>query len=124
MILGNWFLINRKDPKEVHRIFMEWSIDGYDWVMTPNVMGMSQHADGGMMMTRPYFSSSAYILRMSDYKKGIWAQIWDAKYYSFIADNIDMLRKNYATAMQARHYSNKTPAEKARLAEIDDKHMY
>ena len=124
MILGNWFLINKKDPTEVHRIFMEWSIDSYDWVMAPNVMGMSQHADGGMMMTRPYFSSSAYILRMSDYKKGIWAQIWDAKYYSFIANNIDMLRKNYATAMQARHYSNKTPTEKARLAEIDDEHMY
>jgi deoxyribodipyrimidine photolyase-related protein len=119
MILGNWFLINRKDPKEVYRIFMEWSIDGYDWVMTPNVMGMSQHADGGMMMTRPYFSSSAYILRMSDYSRNGWEHIWDAKYYSFIADNIDMLRKNYATAMQARHYSNKTQAEKEEFKKID-----
>jgi deoxyribodipyrimidine photolyase-related protein len=68
MYLGNWFLINSVDPKEVHRIFMEWTVDAYDWVMVPNIMGMSQYADGGKMMTRIYFSSSNYLDKMSNFK--------------------------------------------------------
>ena len=50
---------------------MEFYIDAYDWVMVPNVYGMSQFADGGLMSTKPYISGSNYILKMSDYKKGI-----------------------------------------------------
>ena len=69
---------------QVYRIFMEWTIDAYEWVMVPNVYSMSQYADGGMMMTRPYFSSSNYILSMSDYKKDVWCAIWDTLYYNFI----------------------------------------
>ena len=61
MYLGNILLLLMIDPKEVHRIFMEWTVDSYDWVMVPNVMGMSQYSDGGLMMTRPYFASSNYI---------------------------------------------------------------
>ena len=46
-------------------------IDSYDWVMVPNVYGMSQFADGGLMSTKPYISSSNYIIKMSDYKKEV-----------------------------------------------------
>ena len=49
---------------------MEFFIDSYDWVMVPNVYGMSQFADGGLMSTKPYISSSNYIMKMSDYSKG------------------------------------------------------
>ena len=58
--------------------------------MVPNIMGMSQFSDNGSMMTRPYFSSSNYIIKMSDYKKIKnnelldWTVIWDALYYNFI----------------------------------------
>jgi len=45
---------------------MMWTIDAYDWVMVANVYCMSQHADGGLIMSEPYFSSSNYILNMSD----------------------------------------------------------
>jgi deoxyribodipyrimidine photolyase-related protein len=45
---------------------------------------MSQHADGGLMTTKPYISGSAYILKMSDYPKGEWCKIWDALYWRFI----------------------------------------
>ena len=69
MYLGNILLLLMIDPKEVHRIFMEWTVDSYDWVMVPNVMGMSQYSDGGLMMTRPYFASSNYISKMSTYGK-------------------------------------------------------
>lgn len=64
--------------------FMELFIDAYDWVMVPNVYGMSQYAAGGLMSTKPYISSSNYILKMSDHKKGQWCEIWDALYWCFI----------------------------------------
>lgn len=57
------------DPDEVYRWFMELFIDAYDWVMVPNVYGMSQFADGGLMATKPYISGSNYIMKMSDYKR-------------------------------------------------------
>ena len=128
MYMGNWFLINMVDPKEVHRIFMEWTIDSYDWVMVPNVMGMSQYADGGKMMTRIYFSSSNYINTMSDYKKKPnnsdniqWYEIWDAIYYNFINKHIDILKSNYATARQVAHWKKKSNKEKEKLLDIAKK---
>lgn len=113
MYLGNILLMLNKDPKEVHRIFMEWTIDSYDWVMTPNVMGMSQHSDGGLMMTRPYFSSSNYIINMSNNKRdGEWDKIWDTIYYYFIYQNEDYLKKNYAISRQVAHWNKKKKSEK------------
>ena len=44
--------------------------------MVPNVYGMSQFSDGGLMSTKPYISGSNYIPKMSDYKKGEWCQTW------------------------------------------------
>jgi deoxyribodipyrimidine photolyase-related protein len=104
MYLGNWFLFNQKDPKEVHRIFMEWTVDAYDWVMVGNIFSMSQYASN-IMTKRPYFSSSNYILKMSNFKKGGWCNIWDACYYSFINKHKDILSKNYATSMQVKNYN-------------------
>jgi len=84
MVLGNFMLLCDIDPDAVYRWFMELFIDAYDWVMVPNVYGMSQHADGGMMTTKPYISGSSYILKMSDYSKGDWCEVWDALYWRFI----------------------------------------
>jgi len=126
MYLGNWFLINQIDPKEVHRIFMEWTIDAYDWVMVPNVMGMSQFADGGKMMTRLYFSSSNYIDKMSNFKRKSdeeWWKIWDAIYYSFIDKNLKLIESNYATARQAAHWKKKSASEKEELIKIASKYQ-
>ena len=50
-------------------------IDAYDWVMVPNVYGMSQHADGGLITTKPYMSSSNYVRKMSDFSEGEWCRI-------------------------------------------------
>ncbi len=73
---------------------MEMFIDSYDWVMVPNVYGMSQYADGGLMVTKPYISSSKYILRMSNYRKGPWCDTWDALYWNFINKHRSVFRKN------------------------------
>jgi deoxyribodipyrimidine photolyase-related protein len=85
MILGNFMLLCDFDPDEVYRWFMEMFIDAYDWVMVPNIYGMSQHADGGLMTTKPYISGSSYVLRMSSFKKGPWCEIWDALYWRFMS---------------------------------------
>ena len=128
MYLGNFMLIAQTDPNEVYRIFMEWTIDTYDWVMVPNVYGMSQFADGGMMMTRIYFSSSNYINKMSNYKKSKkttnkWWEIWDAIYYSFINKHQNLLKKNYATSRQVKHWENKSNKEQQQLLSIAKKYL-
>jgi deoxyribodipyrimidine photolyase-related protein len=84
MIIGNFCLLCEIDPDEVYKWFMEMFIDSYDWVMVPNVYGMSQYADGGLMTTKPYICGSNYILKMSDYKKGDWTTIWDALFWRFM----------------------------------------
>jgi deoxyribodipyrimidine photolyase-related protein len=127
MYLGNYLLICMCDPKEVHRIFMEWTIDSYDWVMTPNVMGMSQYADKGMMMTRLYFSSSNYIVKMSNFKKSKdneWWKTWDALYYNFINKHYDILKKNYATSRQANHWKKKSTEDKKEILLIAKKYLF
>ena len=112
MILGNFFLLLRIHPDDIYKIFMEWTIDAYDWVMVPNVYSMSQYADGGLMMTRPYFSSSAYITRMSNYKKGPWCETWNYLYYHFLIDHREMLKKNYSTSNMIYHLDKKSESEK------------
>jgi deoxyribodipyrimidine photolyase-related protein len=117
MYLGNFMLLCFVDPDEVYRIFMEWAIDAYDWVMVANVYGMSQYATP-IMMTRPYFSSSNYINKMSTYKKSVndgWSETWDALYYNFINKHQDILRKNYAVAQQVKHWDNKSDSEQKEI---------
>lgn len=94
MIVGNLMLLCEIDPDEVYRWFMELFIDAYDWVMVPNVYGMTQYADGGLIITKPYVSSSNYIRKMSDYKKGVWCDVWDALYWRFVAKYRTMLEEN------------------------------
>ena len=118
MYLGNYMLICMIDPNDVYEIFMEWTIDAYDWVMVPNVYGMTQFADGGLMMTRPYFSSSNYILKMSDYKKDSWCVIYDALYYNFINKHEDYLASNYATSRQVAFWRKKSASTKKKILDL------
>ncbi len=67
MILGSYALQRGWAPAEVTDWFHRAFVDGYDWVMVPNVVGMSQHADGGTMATKPYTSGGAYLNRMTDH---------------------------------------------------------
>ncbi len=67
MVLGNYALQRGIDPSAMTDWFHESFVDGYEWVMVANVVGMSQHADGGVLATKPYASGGAYIDRMSDY---------------------------------------------------------
>jgi deoxyribodipyrimidine photolyase-related protein len=85
MVLGNFMLLCEFDPNEVYKWFMEMYVDAYDWVMVPNVYGMTQFADGGLMTTKPYISGSNYLFKMSDYKKEeSWSAIWDGLFWRFM----------------------------------------
>jgi deoxyribodipyrimidine photolyase-related protein len=70
MVLGNYALQRGIDPEAMTDWFHRSFVDGYDWVMVANVVGMSQHADGGALATKPYAAGGAYIDRMSDYCGG------------------------------------------------------
>lgn len=102
MILGNFLLLCEVSPDSVYRWFMELFVDAYDWVMVPNVYGMSQYADGGLMTTKPYMSGSNYVIKMSDFKKGPWCAVWDALYWRFVDRHSDFFRRNPRTAVTVK----------------------
>ncbi len=117
MFLCSYLLLLNIDPKQVYKIFMEWTIDAYDWVMVPNIFGMSQYATP-LMMTRPYFSSYNYLLKMSNYKRDEWCKIWEGLYYTFLNKHRKILSKNYAFASQVKNLDNKSLNEKKKLFAI------
>lgn len=104
MVLGNFMLLCEFDPDEVYRWFMELFIDAYDWVMVPNVYGMSQFADGGLMSTKPYISGSNYLMKMSDYPKGDWQDIWDALFWRFLDKHRAFFLKNPRLGMLVKTF--------------------
>jgi deoxyribodipyrimidine photolyase-related protein len=97
MILGNFLLLTETDPNAVYEWFMAYFVDAYDWVMVPNVYGMSQFADRGQMTTKPYISGANYILKMSDYSRGDWADIWDGLFWRFLSKHKSLFQVNPRT---------------------------
>ena len=108
MVLGNWALQRGIDPAALSDWFQRSFVDGYDWVMLPNVIGMSQWADGGRMATKPYASGGAYIDRMSDHcrrcpydpkvRVGDDACPFTAGYWAFLERNASRLAGNHRMA--------------------------
>lgn len=112
MILGNFMLLCEFDPDEVYRWFMELFIDAYDWVMVPNVYGMSQFSDGGFFATKPYISGSNYLKKMSNYPSGEWQQIWDGLFWRFMHTHQDFFKKNPRTSMLLHTYNRMSEEKK------------
>jgi len=101
MVMGNFALLLQTDPNDIYEWFMICFVDAYEWVMVPNVYGMSQYSLTTMsMMTRPYISSSNYIKKMSDYKNEKWFNLWDALYWYFLMTHKETLNKIYALKAQ------------------------
>ncbi len=102
MIIGNFMLLCRFHPNQVYKWFMELFIDSYDWVMVPNVYGMSQFSNGGLFTTKPYISGSNYIRKMSNYGTDEWCKTWDGLFWTFIDDYKNKLNKQYRLSMLIR----------------------
>ncbi len=111
MILGNFMLLCEFDPDEVYRWFMEMFVDAYDWVMVPNIYGMTQFADGGLMTTKPYISSSNYLLKMGNWQKGSWCGIWDGLFWHFMHKQRPFFSQNPRLGMLLKTF-DKMPKEK------------
>jgi deoxyribodipyrimidine photolyase-related protein len=123
MVLGNYFMLTEVEPEKVYRWFMEMFIDAYDWVMVPNVFGMSQFADGGLMTTKPYLCSSNYLLKMGDFRKGKWCDLLDSLYWRFIHRNEDVFRRNPRMAVMAYHLHRMDEGKKAEHLRIAEEYL-
>ena len=105
MILGNYAMQRGWHPGQVLDWFHRCFVDGYDWVMVPNAIGMSQYGDGGVMATKPYAGGGAYVNRMSDYcgpcrydpkvRVGADACPFTAGYWWFLERNRALLAGNH-----------------------------
>ena len=112
MVIGNFALLAGLDPAKVHGWYLGIYIDAFEWVELPNTVGMSQFADGGLLATKPYVSSAAYIDRMGDYCKGCHydkkarvgerACPFNALYWDFFHRNADTLERNPRIGMAYR----------------------
>ena len=112
MVTGNFALLAGIAPKQVAEWYLAVYADAYEWVELPNVQGMSQFADGGLLASKPYASSGAYIDRMSDFckscvydvkvKSGPTACPFNFLYWAFLIRNAGVLRGNQRMAMPYR----------------------
>ena len=122
MVTGNFALLIGADPAEVHRWYLEVYVDAYEWVELPNTLGMSQFGDGGLVGTKPYISSGAYINRMSDYcshcrydvksRVGDDACPFNALYWDFLARHEDKLGDNARLRMPYRTWAKQSAADR------------
>ena len=121
MVMGLFLMLYGAHPYKVHEWHMSMYLDAVDWVSLPNVLGMSQHGDGGVVGTKPYCASGAYIDRMSDccrtcrfkpkLSSGPDACPFTVLYWEFLARHQDRLAGNQRMAMQMRNLARKSPEE-------------
>jgi deoxyribodipyrimidine photolyase-related protein len=127
MITGNFAMLAGVDPHALHEWYLSVYADAYEWVELPNTVGMSQFADGGLLASKPYAASGAYINRMSNYcgscrydvkrRTGPQACPFNALYWDFIARSRDRIAGNPRMAQMVRTYDKFSPAEQARIAD-------
>jgi deoxyribodipyrimidine photolyase-related protein len=116
MVVGNIMLLCEINPDDVYKWFMEMYVDSSDWVMAPNVYGMSQFADGGIFATKPYIGGSSYILKMSNYpKKGEWVDTVNGLYWRFIDRNRETFKSNPRMSMMVKMLDKMDQGKKDRI---------
>jgi deoxyribodipyrimidine photolyase-related protein len=119
MVLGNFAMLAGVRPQDVADWFLVVYADAYEWVELPNVIGMSQHADGGRLATKPYAGGGAYIDRMSDHcgrcryavkqKTGPGACPFNALYWDFLARHERRFRRNRRMTNMYANWDRMTP---------------
>ncbi len=125
MVTGNFALLAGVDPAAVHEWYLAVYADAYEWVEAPNVIGMSQFADGGAVGSKPYVSSGAYIDRMSDYCKSCDYRVRDRTgpracpfnllYWDFLDRHRDRFARNPRMAQIYRNWERMDPQRRATI---------
>jgi deoxyribodipyrimidine photolyase-related protein len=107
MIMANIMNISNIHPKEMYKWFMEFALDSYDWVMEYNIYSMGTYSDGGNFTTKPYISSSNYVLKMSNFKKteSNWTEKWNILFWKFMKKNKAKIKKIPRLSMLLKHIS-------------------
>ena len=128
MITGNYALLTQVDPDQVDAWYLGIYIDAVEWVQLPNTRGMSQYADGGIIATKPYISSGAYINKMSNYcsncqynnkeKTSENACPFNSLYWNFLDENRSFLKGNRRMGMM---YSLLDKIDKEQLSKIKER---
>lgn len=126
MITGNFALLAGIAPREIEEWYLAVYADAYEWVELPNVHGMVMHADGGLLGSKPYAASGAYINRMSDYcancaydpaiKSGPKACPFNYLYWNFLIENEAKLARNPRMAMPYRTLKAMEPKRREEIA--------
>ena len=123
MVTGNFALLAGISPQAVHHWYLSVYIDAFEWVELPNTLGMSQFADGGIIASKPYVSSGAYINRMSDYcggcaykvgqKTGEGACPFNALYWDFLDRHRPRFARNARMGQMYRTWDKMAPDHRA-----------
>ena len=123
MVTGNFALLAGIDPAQVHEWYLSVYIDAFEWVEAPNTIGMSQFADGGIVGSKPYAASGAYIDRMSDYcgtcayrvaqKTGAGACPFNLLYWDFLIRHRDRFQSNPRMAQMYRTWDKMEETRRA-----------
>jgi deoxyribodipyrimidine photolyase-related protein len=127
MVTGTFALIAGIDPHDLHLWYLSVYLDAYEWVEMPNTIGMSQYADGGLLASKPYAASGAYIDRMSDYCRGCAYSVkqkageeacpFNYLYWDFISRHEDRFVRNPRMAQMVRTWQKFTPDRQAEVRE-------
>ena len=126
MVTGLYALLLGVKPQEVHAWYLSVYVDAVEWVELPNVLGMSQFADGGMMASKPYAATGKYIQRMSNHCKGCRfdpaesvgekACPFTTLYWDFLIRHEERLAKNPRMALQVKNSARLSPEKRALIA--------
>ena len=125
MVIGNFALLAGINPQALHEWYLGVYIDAFEWVEAPNTLGMSQRADGGIIATKPYVSSAAYLKRMGDHcgqcrykptvKTGPQACPFNALYWDFFARHQGAFGNNPRLGMVYVQLKRMDPADLAAM---------
>jgi deoxyribodipyrimidine photolyase-related protein len=128
MVTGNFAILAGINPDEVDAWYLGIYADALEWVQLPNTRGMSQFADGGIVGTKPYTSSAAYINKMSNYCSGCYYNFkekygdrgcpFNTLYWDFLIRNRERLENNPRIGMGYRHIDSMS---KQQLTELTTK---
>jgi deoxyribodipyrimidine photolyase-related protein len=133
MVTGNFALLAGVHPDEVDKWYLGIYIDALDWVEITNTRGMSQFADGGIVGTKPYVSSAAYIDKMSDYcgtcyynkakKVGEKACPFNSLYWNFYDRNANKLARNPRIGMMYKVWERMATDDRVAILEQAERYL-